>query len=516
MSRNIKIFDTTLRDGEQSPGCSMNLSEKIEIAKQLERMKVDIIEAGFAISSPGDFLSVKTVAETVKDSIVASLARTTVEDIDRAWEAVKGAAQPRIHTFLATSPIHMEYKLGMTPEQVLETATAMVKRAKGYCSDIEFSAEDATRSDPLFLAKVFDAVIKAGATTINIPDTVGYTVPDEYYEFLMKIRKNCPALDNVDISVHCHNDLGLGVANSLAAIRAGATQIECTINGIGERAGNAALEEIVMALKTRQDFYKAQTGVVTTEIMHASRLLTQITGVKVQPNKAIVGENAFAHEAGIHQHGVLKNKETYEIMTPESVGLSTNNMVLGKHSGKHAFRSKIKEMGYDITEESLEEAFAKFKIVADKKKRVFDRDIEALIGKDPVDIPKTFQLASYVINSGNTITSTAVLKLIKDDKTIERVSRGEGPIDASFKAIEKIVGIDMELEDYQLRSVTEGEDALGDAFVKIGTATGKYSGRGVSTDVIEASIAAYINAVNKMLFEAKKAGDEARTPKASN
>ena len=503
MTKQIKIFDTTLRDGEQSPGCSMNLAEKIEIAKQLEKMKVDIIEAGFAISSPGDFISVKTIAETVKDAIVASLARTTPEDIDRAWEAVSGAVHPRIHTFLATSPIHMEYKLGMTPDQVLETATAMVKRAKKYCGDVEFSAEDATRSDPLFLAKVFDAVIKAGATTINIPDTVGYTVPDEYYEFLMKIRKNCPALDKVDISVHCHNDLGLGVANSLAAIRAGATQIECTINGIGERAGNAALEEIVMALKTRHDYYGADTGVVSTEILRSSKLLSQITGVKVQPNKAIVGENAFAHEAGIHQHGVLKNKETYEIMTPESIGLSTNNMVLGKHSGKHAFRSKLHELGYELTDEALEQAFAQFKIVADKKKKVYDRDIEALLGKESVEAPKILRLDRFVINSGNSITATAVLKLIKDDKTIERVSRGEGPIDAAFKAIEKIVGVDMDLDDYQLRSVTEGEDALGDAFVRISTANGKYSGRGVSTDVIEASIHAYINAVNKMLFAEK-------------
>jgi len=503
MSKKIKIFDTTLRDGEQSPGCSMNLGEKIELAKQLEKMRVDVIEAGFAISSPGDFLSVRTVAETVKESIVASLARTTIEDIDRAWEAVSVAAQPRIHTFLATSPIHMQYKLNMTPEQVLETSAAMVKHAKKYCSDIEFSAEDATRSDPLFLAKVFDAVIKAGATTINIPDTVGYTVPDEYYEFLMKIRENCPALDKVDISLHCHNDLGLAVANSLAGIRAGASQIECTINGIGERAGNAALEEIVMALATRYDFYKTQTGIVTTELVRSSKLLSRITGVNVQPNKAIVGENAFAHEAGIHQHGVLKNKETYEIMTPESVGLSTNSMVLGKHSGKHAFRSKLKEMEYEVSEEVLEQAFAQFKIVADKKKRVYDRDIEALIGKDSVEVPKTLKLERFVINSGNSITATAVIKLMKEDKIIEKVSRGEGPIDAAFKAIEKIVGMDMDLEDYQLRSVTEGEDALGDAFVKISTEKGKFSGRGVSTDVIEASILAYLNAVNKMLYEGK-------------
>lgn len=507
MTKMIRIFDTTLRDGEQSPGCSMNLKEKIEMAKQLERMKVDVIEAGFAISSPGDFLSVKTVAETVKESVVASLARTTKEDIDRAWEAISVAAQPRIHTFIATSPIHMEYKLNMKPEQVLEQAAAMVKYAGQYCSDIEFSAEDATRSDPLFLAEIFDAVIKNGATTINIPDTVGYTAPDEFYNFLMEIRNHCPAMDKVDISVHCHNDLGLGVANSLAAIRAGVNQIECTINGIGERAGNAAMEEIVMALKTRQDIFDAETRIDTTEITRASNLLSRITGVKVQPNKAIVGENAFAHEAGIHQHGVLKNKATYEIMTPESVGLTTNNMVLGKHSGKHAFRNKVKELGYELPEESLERAFTKFKVIADKKKQVYDRDIEALIGKESIQVPRTFRMDSYVINSGNTITSTAVLKLIKEGKVLERVSRGDGPIDASFKAIERIVGIDMKLEDYQLQSVTEGKDALGDALVKIRTGNEIYSGRGLSTDVIEASIHAYINAVNKMLYEKKHKGE---------
>ncbi len=501
MNSRIKIFDTTLRDGEQSPGCSMNLAEKTELAKQLEKMKVDIIEAGFAISSPGDFLSVRTVAQNVKESVVASLARTIPEDIDRAWEAVSVAAQPRIHTFLATSPIHMKYKLDMTPQQVLETSEAMVKRAKKYCGDVEFSAEDATRSDPVFLAQVFDAVIKAGATTINIPDTVGYTVPDEYYEFLMKIRDRCPALDHVAISVHCHNDLGLAVANSLAALKAGASQIECTINGIGERAGNAALEEIVMAISTRQDFFKRETAIVTTELLRSSKLLSRITGANVQPNKAIVGENAFAHEAGIHQHGVLKNKQTYEIMTPESIGLAMNNMVLGKHSGKYAFRSKIREMGYEVSEEGLKSAFEQFKIIADKKKKVYDRDIEALINKSFSEIPDVLKLERFVINSGNSITATAVIKLTKEDKVFEKVSRGEGPIDASFKAIEKIVGIDMKLEDYQLRSITEGEDALGDAFVKISTESGKFTGRGLSTDVIEASIKAYINAVNKMFYE---------------
>jgi 2-isopropylmalate synthase len=501
MTRMIKIFDTTLRDGEQSPGCSMNLREKIEMAKQLEKMRVDIIEAGFAASSPGDFASVKMIADTIKESVVASLARTIEGDIDQAWEAIKGAASPRIHTFIATSPIHMEYKLNMSPSAVKERAIAMVKYAKKYCSDIEFSAEDATRSEPAFLSDLFEAVIKAGATTINIPDTVGYTTPEEYYEFIEKIKKNAPNMDRIDISVHCHDDLGLGVANSLAGVRAGASQIECTINGIGERAGNSAMEEVVMALHTRRDILNCDTRIITQEIMRSSNLLTRITGVKVQPNKAIVGENAFAHESGIHQHGMMKNKETYEIMTPESIGLSTNTMVLGKHSGKHAFRSKLKELGYDVTESEMEAAFAKFKVVADKKKQVYDRDIEAIIAKEAVQVPKAYTMDRFVITSGNTITSTATVMLVKDEKKIEKVARGDGPIDAAFKAIEKIVGRDLTLEDYKLDSVTEGQDALGDALVKIKGTDGKvYAGRGLSTDVIEASIYAYVNAVNKMIY----------------
>lgn len=502
MTKMIKIFDTTLRDGEQSPGCSMNLKEKIEMAKQLERMKVDVIEAGFAISSPGDFMSVKTIAETLKDCTVASLARTAEKDIDRAWEALSNAVSPRIHTFIATSPIHMEYKLRMTPDEVYERSIAMVKYAKKYCSDIEWSAEDATRSDPVFLARIIESIIKAGATIINLPDTVGYTTPNEYYDFLMKVQELAPSMSKITLSSHCHDDLGLAVANSLAAVKAGATQIECTVNGIGERAGNAAMEEIVMALHTRKDIHKAETRIVTTEITRSSNLLSRITGVKVQPNKAIVGENAFAHESGIHQHGVMKNKETYEIMKPESVGLSQNNLVLGKHSGKHAFRDKVKNMCYDLSEEEIDGMFIKFKELADKKKKVYDRDIEALIAKASVQVPKTYTLEHFVINSGNTITPTAVIKVLREGKTIEKVSRGDGPINASFNAIEKIVGNGLKLVDYQLQSVTEGNDALGDALVKISDSDGQiYAGRGLSTDVIEASIYAYINAVNKMIYE---------------
>ena len=499
--KHIKIFDTTLRDGEQSPGCSMNLKEKIEMAKQLEKLNIDVMEAGFAASSPGDFNSVKTIAETMKNCTVASLARALPGDIDKAYEAVKGAVSPRIHTFIATSPIHMEYKLLMKPEQVIESAENMVKYAKKYVSDIEFSAEDATRSDVEFLAEIFDKVIKAGATTINIPDTVGYTTPEEYFAFLTAIREKCPALDNVDISVHCHNDLGLAVANSLAAVRAGATQIECTVNGIGERAGNASLEEFVMALKTRRDIYQADTRIVTTEIMRSSKLLTRITGVKVQPNKAIVGENAFAHEAGIHQDGVLKNKATYEIMTPESIGITEKSLVLGKHSGKAALRDRIKSLGYDITDEE----------------QVYDSDIEAIVTKETTQIPRTFRLDRFVINSGNTITAMATVRMLKEDGTkVEEVAQGDGPIDAAFHAIESIVGRRLHLEDYKLQSITEGKDALGDATVALSEEgrerNGKpviTKGRGLSTDVIEASLIAYINAVNKLIYEEKEHGAQA-------
>ncbi|MDR0356803.1 MAG: 2-isopropylmalate synthase [Clostridiales Family XIII bacterium] len=498
---NVKIFDTTLRDGEQSPGMSMNLKEKIEMAKQLERMGVDIIEAGFAISSPGDFVSVQTIASTLKNCTVAGLARAAVKDIDKAWEALKEAEDPRIHIFLATSPLHMEYKLRMTPDQVYEQAAAMTAYAKKYCANVEFSAEDATRSDIGFLAKVIEGVIAAGATAVNLPDTVGYTTPEENYRFFMNIREKAPSLNKIVISAHCHNDLGLGVANSLAAIRAGVTQVECTINGIGERAGNAAMEEIVMALYVRKEEYRAETNIITTEIARSSNLLTRITGVKVQPNKAIVGENAFAHEAGIHQHGVMQNPLTYEIMTPASIGLKESNLVLGKHSGKHAFGQRVESLGYTLSESEMITAFEKFKVLADKKKQVYDKDIEAIVAKESVQVPKTFALKNFVINSGNTITSTAAIALMRGNRQFERVAGGDGPLDAAFKAINKIVGMNLSLEDYKLNAVTEGEDAMGDALVLVKSEKSNvYSGRGLSTDITEASINAYINAVNKMYY----------------
>ncbi|MDD5016911.1 MAG: 2-isopropylmalate synthase [Eubacteriales bacterium] len=504
--KTIKIFDTTLRDGEQSPGCSMNLQEKIEVAMQLEKLKVDIIEAGFAIASPGDFVSVKAIAETIKDSCVASLSRALKADIDRSYEAIKNAAAPRIHTFIATSPIHMQYKLQMKPEDVLEQSVAMVKYAKSLCADIEFSAEDASRSDPEFLYKILGAVIKAGATCINVPDTVGYSTPEEYYEFILGIKNNTPGIEKVDLSVHCHNDLGLAVANSLAALRAGATQVECTINGIGERAGNAALEEIVMAINTRRDLYQYKTNIDTKQIYNASRLLSSITGVSVQPNKAVVGGNAFAHEAGIHQHGVLANKETYEIMTPESIGLSQNTLVLGKHSGKHAFVDRLKALGYTLDESRLQYCFEKFKELADRKKDVSDLDLRALVEFDKLDIPAEYVCDTFVINSGNKMTATAVVKIIRGDEIREEASTGDGPVDAAFNAIEKCVGISFTLEDYIVRSVTAGKDAQGEVVVKLDKDGRKARGHGLSTDIVEASVKAYIDAINRYCYEIELEG----------
>ncbi len=504
MSDVVRIFDTTLRDGEQSPGCSMNLQEKIKMANQLENLGVDIIEAGFAIASPGDFTSVKTISENVKNATVASLARALTKDIDAAWEAVKGAKYPRIHTFLATSDIHMQYKLKKSPEQVLEQCIEMVKYAKKFTSDIEFSAEDASRSNPEFLYRVIEAVIEAGATTVNLPDTVGYASPEEYGAFIRGVKENVPNIDKAIISVHCHNDLGLAVANTLAAIQNGARQVECTVNGIGERAGNAALEEIVMNLATRKDVYNLTNNINTREIYKTSKLLSSITGVRVQPNKAIVGENAFAHESGIHQHGVLANKETYEIMTPESIGITeANTLVLGKHSGRHAFESKIESMGYKLDEEALNKAFEQFKVLADKKKEISDRDIEAIICRKVVTVPEYYKLDRFVINSGNTITTTSSLRLLTRTGHIleEVVSSYDGPIDASYKAIDKLVGKKFILEDFVINSVTGGTDAQGEVNVKIRLNDKSYNGHGVSMDIVEASILAYISAINSMLYD---------------
>lgn len=499
--KQIKIFDTTLRDGEQSPGCSMNLREKLEVAQCLERLKVDVIEAGFSIASPGDFESVQSVARLVKDCSVASLARATVKDIDTAWEAVKDAADPRIHTFLATSPLHMEYKLKMTPEQVLERVGQMVSYAKKYTSNVEFSAEDATRSDYDFLVQVVRTAIRSGATTINLPDTVGYTTPGEMEELIAYIIEHVDEAQDVDLSVHCHNDLGMAVANSLAGVLGGATQIECTINGLGERAGNTSLEEVVMALRTRQDIYCAQPRIETTQIYRASKTVYDIIGQSAPLNKPIVGKNAFLHESGIHQHGVLANKQTYEIMTPETVGIRTNNLVLGKHSGKHAFESHLKEMGIELSAEELQRCFDEFKRLCDKKKTIADADLEAIVSHNTREttVENGYKLDWFAVHTSNFTTATCTISLKKGDERFEEVCLGDGPIDAAFNAIDKIVRpVEHTFEIFSINSTSEGKDTLGNVTVKLSAGDRHFSGRGLSTDIIQAGILAYIDATNKM------------------
>ena len=499
--KQVKIFDTTLRDGEQSPGCSMNLREKLEVAQCLERLKVDVIEAGFAIASPGDFESVQSVANLIKDCSVASLARATVKDIDTAWEAVKTAADPRIHTFLATSPLHMEYKLKMTPDQVLERVEQMVAHAKKYTSNVEFSAEDATRSDYDFLAKVVRTAIRSGATTINLPDTVGYTTPAEMQALIAYILEHVEQAHDVDLSVHCHNDLGMAVANSLAGVLGGATQIECTINGLGERAGNTSLEEVVMAMRTRPDVYGAQTRIETTQIYRSSKTVYDIIGQTAPLNKPIVGRNAFLHESGIHQHGVLANKLTYEILTPESVGIRTQNLVLGKHSGKHAFESRLKEMGIELSAEELQRCFEEFKVLCDKKKTVADADIEAIVTHNTreTEVQDGYKLDWFAVHTSNFTTATCTISLKKGEERFEEVCLGDGPVDAAFNAIDKIVApAEHTFEIFSINSISEGKDTLGDVTVKLCSNGRHFSGRGLSTDIIQASIVAYIDATNKM------------------
>lgn len=505
----VRIFDTTLRDGEQSPGCSMNLREKIEVAKCLEKMHVDIIEAGFAIASPGDFESVKTVAETIRGCTIASLARSTEKDIDTAWEAVKGAADPRIHVFIATSPLHMEYKLKKTPEEVLEQARAMVAHAKKYCSNIEFSAEDATRSDPEFLKKVVEAAIESGATTINIPDTVGYTTPEEMKALIEDVRGNVKGAEKVIFSVHCHNDLGMATANALAGVLGGARQVECTINGLGERAGNTSLEEIVMAIRTRQDLAELTTGIDTTQIHRASRTVYNIIGQTAPLNKPIVGKNAFAHESGIHQHGVLANKKTYEIMTPESVGIHANNMVLGKHSGRHAVGQRLQELGYTLTKEELDRCFEEFKIVCDKKKSINDADLEAIVThKTNVEFEEDaegYKLDWFQMATSNFTTATCTVSLEKDGEKLQDVALGDGPIDAAYNAIDEIIKpSEHSFDIFNIHSISEGKDTLGDVTVKVNAYDRTFTGRGLSTDIMEASINAYLGALNRMIRYERK------------
>jgi len=509
----VKIFDTTLRDGEQSPGCSMNLNEKIEVAKCLERLKVDVIEAGFARSSQGDFESVETVAKTVKECTVASLARCNEQDIDAAWEAVKCAADPRIHVFIATSPLHMEYKLKMTEDEVLERTRKMVAYAYNYCSNVEFSCEDATRSDWDFMVKVVDAAIKSGATTINIPDTVGYTTPQEMRALIEYLIANVADSDKAIFSVHCHNDLGMATANALAGVQGGARQIECTINGLGERAGNTALEEVVMAMHTRPDIYVVKPRIDTTQIYRASKSVYNIIGQTAPLNKPIVGRNAFAHESGIHQHGVLANRLTYEILTPESVGIRTNNIVLGKHSGKHAFEDRLTQLGYALSAEELLRCFEEFKDLCDKKKSVTDADLEAIVSHHSVKREETvdgYTLDWFAVHTSNFTTSTCTISLKKGEEKFESVSLGDGPIDAAFKAVDAVAKPkEHTFEIYNINSVSEGKDTLGDVTVKLAADGETFTGRGLSTDIIEASIVAYISAVNKMCAaEVKLQGKE--------
>ncbi|MDR0554726.1 MAG: 2-isopropylmalate synthase [Treponema sp.] len=501
MSRNIIVFDTTLRDGEQAPGCGMNVREKLEVAKKLEKLGVDVIEAGFPASSSGDLDSVKAIAGMVKNCTVAGLCRCGEADVDAAREALTHAESPRLHVFLATSPIHLEYKLKMTPEAALEQAVAAVKYAKKFCNDVEFSAEDAFRSDPDFVRAIFGAVIEAGALTVNFPDTVGYALPGEFGERVRSIRERTPGMEKARFSVHCHNDLGLAVANSIAAIQNGADQVECTINGIGERAGNASLEEIVMALRVRKDFFGAETRIDATQIYAASRLVSQVTGVKVQPNKAVVGENAFAHEAGIHQHGVLANPATYEIMTPESIGIPKNRMVLGKHSGKHALADRLADLGLSVDTETLEKVFVAFKDLSDKKKAVSDRDLEAL-AMDTIQIPETWKLDHWAVNTGSALGASGTIRLVhKDGSARKLVTLGDGPIDAIFLAINHIIGKSPELELYEIGAITGGSASQGETMVKIALNGRRWNGRAVSTDVVESSIKAYLAAINAMEWD---------------
>jgi len=507
VSRMVKVFDTTLRDGEQSPGVNLNVAEKLKIAQSLERLRVDAIEAGFPIASPGDFESVRAISEEIKTVTIAALARAVEKDIARAGEALKPAAHGRIHTFIATSDIHMRHKLNKTPNEVLRMAVDAVKFAKGFTEDVEFSAEDATRSNWDFLCEVFEQAIRAGATVINIPDTVGYTTPDEMRRLVRYIREHVPSISRAVLSVHCHDDLGMAVANSLSAVLEGVDQVEVTVNGIGERAGNAALEEVAMALKTRSDFFDASTRLDTTQIYRCSSLVSALTGIHVSANKAIVGPNAFAHESGIHQDGVLKERTTYEIMSPEDIGLTASRFVLGKHSGRHAFRKRVSDLGYDLPDQELQRAYERFIELADKKKEVSDLDIEALVRGELTGVEDLYTLEYLHVCSGMAAIPTATVRIVKEGRVVEEAACGDGPVDAAYRAIDRIIQLDSEahLEEYSLRAVTGGKDALGEVSVRV-TAGGKtYAGRGVSTDVIEASVRAYLNAMNKAGSDLKRA-----------
>ena len=501
--RTIKIFDTTLRDGEQSPGASMNTGEKLQVAKQLARLGVDIIEAGFAIASPGDFEAIKTIGGEVEGPVICSLARAKEEDIKRAWEALKDTPKRRIHTFHSTSDIHLKHQYRIDREEALRRSVRMVQYAKSLVDDVEFSPMDATRTDPVYLCEVVEAVIEAGALTVNIPDTVGYAIPSEFGQLIKTLTEKVKNIGRAVIAVHCHNDLGLATSNSLSAVLNGAGQIECTINGIGERAGNCSMEEVVMALRTRGDIFRADTGINTEEIMRSSRLVTKITGMNVQPNKAIVGANAFAHESGIHQDGLLKEKSTYEIIRPETIGLHKTKFVLGKHSGRHAFRTRLSELGYDLGDDEINSAFERFKKLADQKKDIFDEDIEALVTEEVTTVPEIYALVSMNVSSGTDQSPTANVRLRVNEEMIERNEHGDGPVDAIFRAITSITGTKSRLLKYEVKAITGGTDALGEVVCSIEEDDRSVSGHGADTDIITASAKAYINALNKLAARKK-------------
>jgi 2-isopropylmalate synthase len=493
----VHIFDTTLRDGEQSPGASMSIEQKNEIALQLERLGVDVIEAGFPVSSPHQMEACRQIAETVKSSTVASLARCVPGDIEIAAESVRSAARPRVHTFIATSPIHMQYKLQKNPEEVLEMTRTGVGLARDLVPEVEFSPEDGTRTEPDFLCQVIETAIGAGASVINIPDTVGYSVPEEFGSLIATIMNRVPNVDKAVISVHCHNDLGLAVANSITAIKNGARQVEVTINGIGERAGNAALEELVMALKVRKDVFPFNTDIETNQLYHTSRLLANIIGYPIPRNKPIVGENAFAHESGIHQDGMLKHRETYEIMTPESVGKDRSSIVLGRHSGKHGFTRRLEELGFRLTKEELESLYKRFLDLSDRKKEVYDEDLYTIVSEELGKQTATFTLEYFNILSGNMAVPTATVRIEMADKTVEEAATGDGPVDAVFRAIDRVTGISTVLDEYIVHAITPGKQALGEVSVTIEIGGFTYTGRGSSTDILEASARAYVNALNR-------------------
>ncbi len=505
MAERIFVFDTTLRDGEQVPGAKLSKDQKLEIAKQLANLGVDVIEGGFPISSPGDFESVKAVANEVKGPVIAALCRIIKKDIEVAWDAIKGSERPRIHTFVGTSDIHIEKKLRSDREKILERAVEAVKFAKSLCPDVEFSTEDASRTDFEYLCRTIEAVIKAGATTINVPDTVGYAIPEEFGERIRRLKEKVPAFDHAVLSVHCHNDLGLASANTLAAIKNGARQVEMTVNGVGERAGNCAMEEVVMALRTRKDFIgNFETAIRSKEIYKTSRMVSSLMGLVVQPNKAIVGSNAFAHSSGIHQDGILKDRSTYEIVKPEDVGVTAHEFILTARSGRHALRDRVKEMGYTMKDEQFESFFDHFLELADKKKEVTNEDISILVEEELFKVPETYRLEDVQILSSSQGTPMASLKMKCGEETVEEAATGNGPVDAAYKCVERIVKRKFRLESFRMNSVTSGKDAIGDATVRVKANGNSYLGRATSTDIIVAAIKAYVGAINKAIYFEKK------------